>query len=275
MVSWHRHTTSLMLSFTRDAAAPTSLKDFIRAVEALQLNRTSEHFPTIYASSHDYSRESNVTDSSLGMSPKKSHEVSRLSSLIRAMKLHCSDDNRAKVIDVGSGQGYLSYEIANSAMEVLALESDQQQLDGARKRAFVREARRNRDEGGIGASAAPVAPVTFRHAHISNTGSLKAVVDDWVITTSPPTSAAGPDGGAQEQARPAHVIFTGLHACGSLTPAVLRAFTDLANSNADRAPRGPWHPSALALVGCCYNLLQPFGESAPWCAAPVSSPLRP
>jgi hypothetical protein len=240
----------------------------------LQLDRTSEHFSTICTSSQGYFRESKLFDSTIGMSPKKSHEVSRLSSLIHAMKPHCSSDSRTKVVDVGSGQGYFSYEIANSAMEVLALESDKQQLDGARKRALIRDTRRNEEDIDIG--AALVAPVTFCHAHISNTGCLQAAVDDW-ITAGPPASALEPDGEAQEQARPANIIFTGLHACGSLTPTVLRAFADMSNNTADQmgltldteVPRGstspwkPWRPSALALVGCCYNLLQPSGESTP------------
>lgn len=71
------------------------------------------------------------------MSPQKSHEVSRLSHLVRTIALQCSDRRRTKVVDVGSGQGYLSYEMASpndlsqggsSVMEILALESDEHQL---------------------------------------------------------------------------------------------------------------------------------------------------
>ena len=211
------------------------------------------------------------------MSPKKSHEVSRLSFLIRTMALHCSDGSQTKVVDAGSGQGYLSYKIAgsgdssrgkHSAVEVLALESDKQQLDGARKRAVACDARRNQK----GLSAAPV---TFCHAHISNTASLKAAVDDWMIagsSTNQPKECTIP----QERERLTNVIFTGLHTCGSLTPSMLRAFADLAGDAAlgpsmrmarDSSPQRPWRSSALALVGCCYNLLQPSGEPAAACHA--------
>jgi hypothetical protein len=256
-------------------AAPASLKDFIQTIRALQLDRTSDHFSRIYVP-QDQPR--GVSDSAIGMSPKKAHEVSRLSLLVRAIALQCSDRRQTKVVDVGSGQGYLSYEIASpndlsqggpSTMEILALESDEHQLNGARKRAVVCDTRRS------GKGIAP-ATITYLHAHISSTESLKAAVDDW-MTTWTPSNGVEVSGKAEEEVCqfPANVIFTGLHACGSLTPTTLRAFADLA-SGANRVAaaartgmpqqtsmRGSWSPSGLALVGCCYNLLQPSGKSTP------------
>jgi len=255
-------------------AAPASLKDFIQTIRTLQLDRTSDHFSRIYVP-QDHPR--GLSDPAIGMSPKKSHEVSRLSHLVRAIALRCSDRRQTKVVDVGSGQGYLSYEIASpndlsqggpSVMEILALESDEHQLNGARKRAAVCDAR----TGGKG--IAPAA-VTYIHAHISTTESLKAAVDDW-MTTRPPNNTVQVSGNAEEEVCqfPASVIFTGLHACGSLTPTTLRAFADLAsgvNRVAAAARTGmpqqtlmreSWRPSGLALVGCCYNLLQPSGKKS-------------
>lgn len=95
------------------------------------------------------------------------------------------------------------------------------------------------------------------------------------MTTWTPNAVVS--GKAQEDLHqfPASVIFTGLRACGSLTPTTLRAFVDLLNgANGAAAAAGTgmpqqtsmresWRPSGLALVGCCYNLLQPSGKSAP------------
>jgi len=52
---------------------------------------------------------------------------------------------------------------------------------------------------------------------------------------------------------PVPMLFVALHACGSLTPNVLRAFTSRLRST---GPRTLWVPRAAVVVGCCYNLLE-------------------
>lgn len=54
------------------------------------------------------------------------------------------------------------------------------------------------------------------------------------------------------------VLFVALHACGTLTPDILRCF--LANqkmSHPGRSSRPSWYAAALVVVGCCYNLMSP------------------
>lgn len=59
--------------------------------------------------------------------------------------------------------------------------------------------------------------------------------------------------------KPVPVMMVALHACGSLTPDVLRVF--LSNY---RRPSAPgiriWTAQALVVVGCCYNLMASEGE---------------
>ena len=54
------------------------------------------------------------------------------------------------------------------------------------------------------------------------------------------------------------IFLVALHACGSLTLDVLRAFVQQLR----RAQRGQgvWRPAGGLIVGCCYNLLRSEGE---------------
>lgn len=59
--------------------------------------------------------------------------------------------------------------------------------------------------------------------------------------------------------KPVPVMMVALHACGSLTPDVLRAF--LSNHRRPSAPSVRiWTAQALVVVGCCYNLMALEGE---------------
>ena len=52
-------------------------------------------------------------------------------------------------------------------------------------------------------------------------------------------------------------LFVALHACGSLTPNLLRAF--ISRLRGDETRRN-WCPRAAVIVGCCYNLLEAGGQ---------------
>lgn len=142
-----------------------------------------------------------------------------------------------EIVDIGAGQGYLSRELAHPlqcsqanpssvkgtedggrerssiSMNVLALESDQKQLDGLRKRELEELAQmplRNKgDEDG---------KIAYRKMWISDTEELAGAIDDWI----------GESSLSELKGSEASVLLTGLHACGSLTPAALRAFCGLA-----------------------------------------------
>lgn len=216
----------------------------------MELDRLTQHqIPPVNDSNHTtLLSTSSGSILKTGMSPKKSHEVERLSSVIR--NLARSSDSLTvcrNIVDIGAGQGYLSRELSSSpapsdaakAFEVLALESDEGQLAGASKRQQAAE------------SSSPRGSVTYKNIFVSDIQSLKNAVDVWLEDSH--------DGdGENRQEIP--VAFTGLHACGSLTPTVLRAFTTFGSRREQGTQR--WCSDSLALVGCCYNLLHPFGMSS-------------
>jgi len=74
--------------------------------------------------------------------------------------------------------------------------------------------------------------------------SLLSVVDEWIHATR---SKDQPDNGC-----PIPVLFVALHACGSLTLDILRAYI----SSREGAV---WSGVGVVAVGCCYNLMNPGG----------------
>ena len=59
-----------------------------------------------------------------------------------------------------------------------------------------------------------------------------------------------------DSAQPVPVLLVALHACGSLTPDILRSFM-----SSVKTPRPSWYPIGVVAVGCCYNLMTPGGPS--------------
>jgi len=59
-----------------------------------------------------------------------------------------------------------------------------------------------------------------------------------------------------ESPQPVPVLLVALHACGSLTPDILRSFISSVNT-----PHPSWYPVGVVAVGCCYNLMNPGGSS--------------
>ncbi len=58
------------------------------------------------------------------------------------------------------------------------------------------------------------------------------------------------------------VLFVALHACGSLTPDILRAFASARKptSSVTSTP-ATWMPQGAIIVGCCYNMMRSEGWS--------------
>lgn len=248
------------------------MHEFLRRVNDLQLHRASATVP------------SRVSSPINGMSPKKSHEVRRLSTYIRGLcesssapQIHpeISRNDTPFVVDVGAGQGYLARELAFPStvsarpMHVLALESDMNQIDGANRRGTL--------SGGDSESCRlPIADggtcergsITYRNSLVSR-DSLAQEIESWIVPFPCNTRQLVDHipSGHNSRTRTYPLIITGLHACGSLTPTVLRSFISLADSRVARlgshSSNIQWEPSALklALVGCCYNLMKESGES--------------
>ncbi|KAG0254010.1 hypothetical protein DFQ27_007087, partial [Actinomortierella ambigua] len=103
---------------------PASLKGYVERIRELSLDRTLKPEYTQYKDTID-------VYSSLGMSPKKLHEVEILSGLIAS---YAKDHSIGAVIDLGAGQGYLSRVLAfQHQLRVLGVDSNTIQTCGAQK----------------------------------------------------------------------------------------------------------------------------------------------
>lgn len=102
-----------------------------------------------------------------------------------------------------------------------------------------------------------------------NSITLESSIHEWLFSGEDDqiascTSMIGdlPVDGAERRihrGKPVPVMMVALHACGSLTPDVLRAF--LSNHRRPSAPSARiWTAQALVVVGCCYNLMALEGE---------------
>ncbi|KAJ1303317.1 hypothetical protein OPQ81_011514 [Rhizoctonia solani] len=228
----------------QDVELHPSLRQLINRIAQLRLPRAPEGILDI-SGFHDHRNT--------GMSPKKAHEVHQLSNLIDKIYNTSINDSNRLIVDVGAGQGYLSHRLAeHSGTHVLALDGDEGQTEGATLRGkglSHAERQRARNRGGSpthdGEANHQAPPVTHQTLFITSDSLLHAV-DEWI--------------GDLDFVRgtlPPPVLITGLHACGSLTPAVLRCFTDLCTRVGQEGhAKRKWSPVALALVGCCYNLMR-------------------
>jgi len=159
------------------------------------------------------------------MSPKKAHEVARMSTyVLHLVRENNIPEHTLRIVDIGAGQGYLTRALKShlKSAHILALDADEEQTRGAQKW-----------EERLLPNASP--PINHETMLISPQNLLDTI-DLWVSELAP-------------------VIFVALHACGSLTPDILRAYISASRS------RRTWYPAGLVAVGCCYNLMNPVGPS--------------
>ncbi|KAJ7175394.1 methyltransferase domain-containing protein [Mycena filopes] len=181
--------------------------------------------------------------SSRGMSPKKAHEVTQsvayISNLLRSLGI---DPRGVRIVDIGAGQGYLTraLQFHLGTTHLLALDSSEIQTKGAQRR---------EERTGI------VGSITQKTIHITPT-TLCASIDEWISDISSKEEELLE---LEREADPAPVLLVALHACGSLTPDILRTFfiQRTTASKEDDRRRPSWTPIAMLAVGCCYNLLAP------------------
>ncbi|CAE6391222.1 unnamed protein product [Rhizoctonia solani] len=270
LVSAHPNEVAIKVLLTRryeklfqDQELHPSLRQLIRRISQLRLPRALEDIHGILPGSS--------IQSNSGMSPKKAHEVQRLSDLINMIYNTSIGGPNRLIVDVGAGQGYLSRKLAgHTGTRVLALDGDKGQTEGATLRGkglshAERQRARNR-EGTLPdeENADPVAPpVTHRTLFITSDSLLHAI-DEWIERLD-----------VDQGTTPCPVLITGLHACGSLTPAVLRCFIDLCTRfGQEVANKRRWAPVGLALVGCCYNLMHNSGDFPLSETTPHNAPLN-
>ncbi|KAF5315094.1 hypothetical protein D9619_007015 [Psilocybe cf. subviscida] len=253
------HYTSVLRAYLAENAAgdtsdlPSRIAHLIASVRSIQLPRKPidiSHVDTDEAQRR-YPRLSQ------GMSPKKAHEVFRMAAyilaVVRANGLPTSapdpGSQRLHIVDVGAGQGYLTRALRALLQHarILALDADHAQSAGAIKweeRLFGKDD--EKDGKGKGKAGIEHRTVLIGAEGDPEELRLQKVVSEWVREGSDETE------GDRGQAP---VLFVALHACGSLTPALLRAF--LAASTAQRDGDTIWRPAGAVAVGCCYNLMNP------------------
>ncbi|KAJ3552267.1 hypothetical protein NM688_g4241 [Phlebia brevispora] len=173
-----------------------------------------------------------------GMSPKKAHEVQCMTTYTSDLlsSLSRRGTRIQHVVDIGAGQAYVTRALRDKlGLEVLAVDWSPVQAEGAARREEARfePTKRESVKGSL----------TYQTLTI-NKDSLLHVTDEWAAHI---TSAL-----SEETIKPLPVLLLALHACGSLTIDVLRAFCERVKSSETMK----WRPVAALIVGCCYNLLK-------------------
>ncbi|NXV98102.1 RRNAD protein, partial [Calonectris borealis] len=164
-----------------------------------------------------------------------------------------------RVVDVGAGQGHLSRFLAfGLGLSVTAVEGDGR-LAGMAER-FDRELLRELGKMGVPGNEGPPrrrqnppcrrrppSPLTPRGPrHVAGRLDPGAPWGEFLLPPDPPgpgPAARNPLGGPGGSEGGGRVLVTGLHACGDLSPALLRHFA--------RSPA----VAAVASVACCYMKL--------------------
>ncbi|KIK95803.1 hypothetical protein PAXRUDRAFT_354511 [Paxillus rubicundulus Ve08.2h10] len=277
-------------SNTLDVDIPLELCYLIDTVRDLQLQRHPFALPV--TSAHGTRDAGHRT---YGMSPKKEHEVHRMSSYIHQLISSNKRRSARHAVDVGSGQGYLSRALQDLGFHVLALDNNENQTSGADRWKTKEVARKlkhqcyknfrgvdeplgesdvSRDKSTDSEHKAHLqdsdvksldgewkGSLTHRTVHI-NARTLGKSVTDWLLAESPEIKNRDDNRsiGASPN-RPEHVpvMFVALHACGSLTVDVLRTFLSFHHrtSSVSNVVETEWQPHSLVVVGCCYNLMSP------------------
>ncbi|KAI8376908.1 methyltransferase domain-containing protein [Blakeslea trispora] len=184
---------------------PPSLRSYLESVRDLALPRTMD--------SQD--QQQNISRHIQGgMSDKKVHEVELLSQLIKRV---ADQHNISSVIDLGSGQGYLSRALAfEYGFEVLAVDMSEVQTQGALR---------------FDTKALKAQGKTEDHPN------LKHVTEK--VTPENITQVLNKWGSSTDK----QWLVTGLHTCGDLSPMIFRLFAESQKV------------SCMVNVGCCYNAL--------------------
>ncbi|XP_006462685.1 hypothetical protein AGABI2DRAFT_186564, partial [Agaricus bisporus var. bisporus H97] len=221
----------------RESTLPGDLRNILDEVRGLLLDRLpislEGDFPQIEET---------------GMSPKKVHEVSRMVAyILQIIRINKWDPSVLRIVDVGAGQGYLTRSLKAQLPQtkILALDADEAQTSGAQ--------RWERRLLPLPSNENP--PITHKTIHVTPE-ALYSTIDTWITEES----LEGID--AKQEMLP--VLLVGLHACGSLTPDVIKVLGQRSSGKTQ------WRIASMVVVGCCYNLMNP-GEKSPTIDLPVSA----
>ncbi|KAL8905988.1 MAG: hypothetical protein Q9171_006452 [Xanthocarpia ochracea] len=255
-------------------APPVSLVEYFRDIRQHSLDRTLHQHDTSGSSgSSELTRHIAV-----GMNAKKIHEVSNLARYVDNFSSELSSRYSCQIdqfVDFGSGQNYLGRALASPLYDkrVIALESKPLNIDGARsmditaklvkKEIVMRNKKQHRSglnrsnftqkkaENASDKQSAPSghempspAPGKSSKDQESNIQYIETIIDDGNLSSilsqinQPSSSSPRPS-----IIQPPNSMVISLHSCGNLLHHGLRSLT--------------LNPSvrAVAMVGCCYNLL--------------------
>lgn len=154
------------------------------------------------------------------MTGKKIHEVELMSALIHRI---ATQNKTSHVLDLGSGQGYLSRALAyHHQLHVLAVDMSDIQTKGA-MRLDKQALKRREDVESLATLNHVTETVTFEN--------MTGILDRW--SNAPSTDW----------------LICGLHACGDLSTFIMRLFAT--------NPR----ITSIVNVGCCYHYLTEDGDN--------------
>ncbi|KAL8842256.1 MAG: hypothetical protein Q9170_000582 [Blastenia crenularia] len=256
----------------KEAKPPASLIEYIKHVRLHSLERDVLLNRTKCPNDSKVPLAKHV---SVGMKPKKAHEVSNLAKYVDNLSVELSSKHCCQIthfVDFGSGQNYLGRALASPPYQrkVVAIESKPLNIDGARKMDVAaklakkkvimrnkKEYRNQNDEGSRIREAhdatskrhqSPIAPLKTdspiatgtqqqMENHEDNIQYIETIIKDGGLSSvhSLHSDLSTPS--------PHSLMTISLHSCGNLLHHALRSLT--------------LNPSvrAVALVGCCYNLL--------------------
>ncbi|KAI0689417.1 methyltransferase domain-containing protein [Cerioporus squamosus] len=250
---------------------PHDVREAIKGLSDLSLPRdVGRSFPPSADSRClSNSRPSVATISLPGMSPKKAHEVVNMTAFVtKLISSNASLKHTKYAVDIGAGQAYLSRSLRDRlGLHVLALDWSDIQTQGAARKDASKSRRKDQTEqvnagyppsheelNSRGASAGSLTYVTTRIDKESLLASTRAWVED--------VRRSGRQSSTEHEAAPTSVLMVALHACGSLTLDILRAFVAAAARGhrtgvSAGQERISWTPQGAVIVGCCYNMMQP------------------
>lgn len=193
---------------------PESLRSYLEATRDLALPRTVD--------AGRKERQQSISKHILGgMSDKKIHEVECMSQVIKQV---ADERGVTSVIDLGSGQGYLSRALAfDYGLEVLAVDMSEVQTTGALR--FDKKAMKSMNE------ESEEHPQLKHVTEKITPENIAQVLARW-----------SPDSSEDKR-----WLVTGLHTCGDLSPMIFNLFTESKEV------------SCVVNVGCCYNALTKDG----------------
>ncbi|KAI8461979.1 methyltransferase domain-containing protein [Phakopsora pachyrhizi] len=165
------------------------------------------------------------------MSPKKAHEVDRLTSLVSALAISENDEKtrKRKILDLGAGQGHLSRTLARAGFEVTAIDrSHQQSQSGIRLAKILSKQDEVLDHED---SRAWLNRLNYHTIDLDLRSVQETILES-----------------EEDQ------LIVGLHACGELSTTILESFISSSN----------FSNHSMVLVGCCYNLCDPTSSGFPF-----------